>query len=114
MGALGEPSLLGFVLSSLLWVLLGVVPGLLVMTWVVPGRSRLERLAVAPLVSIALGFAPAAWLSALGVPQAWHAAWVVPLVVSVGLLVVLARRGALSRLAGGSRDARARSASASR
>lgn len=107
MGALGEPSLLGFVLAAALWVLLGVVPGLLIVTWLVPGRSRLERLAVAPLVSIALGFAPAAWLSALGVPQAWHAAWVVPLVVSVVLLVVLGRRGALRALVAGSRDARA-------
>ncbi len=98
MGALGEPSLLGFLLATVLWVLLGVLPGLLVVTWLVPGRSRLERLAVAPLVSIALGFAPAAWLSAVGVPQAWHAAWVAPLVVTVALLVVLGRRGALPAL----------------
>jgi hypothetical protein len=104
-GALGQPSLLGFLLASVLWLLLGVVPGLLVATWLVPGRSRLERLAAAPLVSIALGFAPAAWLSALGVPQAAQAAWVVPVAVSAALVVALGRRGDLRGLVARSRTA---------
>lgn len=105
MGALGQSSLLGFVLACALWLLLGVVPGLLVVTWLVPERSRLDRLAVAPLVSIAVGFAPAAWLSLLGVPHAWQAAWVVPSVVSLVLLVVLVRRRELARLVTTSRTA---------
>lgn len=105
MGALGQPSLLGFVLACALWLLLGVVPGVLVATWLAPDRSRLERVAVAPLISIALGFAPASWLSALGVPQARHAAWAVPLLVSTVLLVALGRRGDLRALAARSRTA---------
>lgn len=105
MGVLGQPSLLAFVLACALWLLLGVVPGLLVATWLAPERSRLERLAVAPLVSIVLAFAPAAWLSTLRVPQAAQAAWVVPLVVSVVLLALLGRRGDLRGLVARSRTA---------
>lgn len=105
MGVLGQPSLLGFILACALWLLLGVVPGLLVATWLAPVRSRLERLAVAPLISIALAFAPAAWLSALHVPQAAQAAWVVPGLVTVALLVVLGRRGDLAALVARSRTA---------
>ncbi|HET7902615.1 MAG TPA: DUF6541 family protein, partial [Candidatus Nanopelagicales bacterium] len=101
---MGEPSALAFAVAALLWLLLGFVPGLLVGTVLTPDRSRLDRLAVAPLVSVALGFAPASWLSALGVPGAWHAAWIVPLVVSLVLLVVLARRGDLAPLFSWSRS----------
>lgn len=105
MGALGQSSFLGFVLACALWLLIGVVPGVLVATWLAPDRSRLERVAVAPLISIALGFAPASWLSALHLPLAWHAAWAVPLLVSVALLIAVGRRGALRDLAAPSRTA---------
>jgi hypothetical protein len=95
---MGGPSFAAYAVASLLWVVLGVVPGLLLVTWLTPARSRLDRLAVAPLLSIVLGFAPASWLSAVRVPHAWHAAWVVPVVVSLVLLVRLGRDGSLRAL----------------
>lgn len=105
MGAMGEPSLPALLAATLLWLAIGVVPGLLLITWLLPHRSRLERVAVAPLLSIALAFAPAAWLSWAGVPQAWLASWAVPAVVTVVLVVVLAARGTLRALVRPSRTA---------
>ena len=93
------PSAATFVAAAALWLLLGVVPGLLLATALDPDRAFLDRLAVAPLVSIATAFAGASWLGVVGVARPLD--WVVPflLVVSAAAALIVARR---ARSVGGS------------
>ncbi len=99
MGAMGEPSAVGFAVSLVLWVVLGFGPGYLVATAVEPWRPALDRLAIAPLVSTAMAFASATWLGVLGVPRA--VGWFVPVLVGVsfvaGAVVLRRHRSASSR-----------------
>jgi len=89
---MGQPSAVAFGVAGLLWLLLCVLPGFLAVSALDPRRSALDRLAIAPLVSLGVGFAVAAWLGALHVPgSAWYAPASLG-VVAVGSAIVIARR----------------------
>lgn len=92
MGWMGEPSALTFVAAAVGWLVVGVLPGLLLVTALTPSRSLLDRLAVAPAVSIGVAYPAAAWANVVGVDRAVAVAAVSLVLASVGSGVVLLRR----------------------
>ncbi len=92
MGAWGEPSFGADALAGMLWLLLGVVSGWLIIGALDPARSRLDRWAEAPLVSVAVAFVTASWTQVWGLREP---VWVVVSALglaSVGSVFVLVRR----------------------
>lgn len=71
----------------LLWL-----PGLALVTWLLPGLPHLVRAAVAPAVSLGVLFALAAYLDVVGVPVRWQTVALPVVIASVAVLVVVLRR----------------------
>lgn len=71
----------------LLWL-----PGLALVTWLLPGLPHLVRAAVAPAASLGVLFALAAYLDVVGVPVRWETVALPVVLASVVVLVVALRR----------------------
>ena len=93
MGALAHDGAAAWVAALLLWPLVSMLPGYLVVSALDPRRRTLERWAVAPLVSIAIAFVPAAWVDRLRPGSGLAVAAVALAASSVAAFVVLRRRG---------------------
>ena len=84
----GAAVLLALVLCGvLLWL-----PGLALVTWLLPGLPHLVRAAVAPAVSLGVLFALSAYLDVLGVPVRWQTVALPVVIASVAVLVIALRR----------------------
>ena len=92
MGVLGDPSALTLAAAAVGWVVVGVVPGWLVASALAPHRSGLDRIAVAPAITIGIAYPAAAWCNRLGVHSARQAAMVALVLASATAAVVLLRR----------------------
>ncbi len=75
------------VCGVLLWL-----PGMALVTWLLPGLPHLVRAAVAPAASLGVLFALAAYLDVLGVPVRWQTVALPVVAASVVLLAVVLRR----------------------
>ena len=93
MGALAHGGAAAWVAAVLLWPLVAMLPGYLVVSALEPHRRTLERWAVAPLVSIAVAFVPAAWVDRLRPGSGLTVAAVTLAASSAAAWVVLRRRG---------------------
>ncbi len=89
---MGEPTAVTLAAAALGWLLLGVLPGWLVVSAVTPERSALDRLAVAPAVSLGLAYPAAAWANRLGIAVALPAALAALVLASTVSATVLLRR----------------------
>ncbi len=92
-GLLASRGPTAWIAAALLWPLLSMLPGYLTVGALQSRRARLERWALAPLVSIAIAFVPAIWVD-------WrHPGWgsatagVALALATAAALVVLHRRG---------------------
>jgi len=92
-GALAHGGAAAWVAAVLLWPLVAMLPGYLVVSALEPHRRTLERWAVAPLVSIAVAFVPAAWVDRLRPGSGLTVAAVTLAASSAAAWVVLRRRG---------------------
>ncbi len=92
MDVLGDPSALTFVVSAVLWVLVAWVPGTLVVSAVFPLSTLLQRLAVAPLVSIGVGFSAGSWAGVVGLGRPVDVVLVALASVTLVCAVVVVRR----------------------
>jgi hypothetical protein len=97
MGAMGAPTAVTLVAATLGWLLVGVLPGWLVASAALPGRSPLDRLALAPAISVGLAYPTAAWVNRVGLDGALPAAATALVLASAAAMAVLVRR----RRAGG-------------
>jgi hypothetical protein len=86
-----EPGLGALLVALPLWLLVTSLPGFLIATALDPGRAVLERWAVAPAISVAVGFAAASVGGRLGGRAVPAAATALALASLVSLLVVLRR-----------------------
>lgn len=90
----------GWVLAVVLWLVVGGVPGFLVATAVRPTLPLVDRCAVAPLATAAVGYVPALWASSVR-PSSGLAALQLALVaaslVSVAAILRQRRRAASAR-----------------
>lgn len=96
MGLLDEPSWAALALACAGWVVVGGVPGALVVAVLDPWRPRAVRYAVAPLVSVAIAFGTASFLQVLGVGWSpWQTVAVLSVVsLAAGAVLVVRRRRA--------------------
>lgn len=92
MGWMGAPTALTFAAATLGWLLFGVLPGFLLASALAPGRSALDRLAVAPAVSIGVAYSVAAWTNVAGLSAAVPVAAASLLVVALASATLLLRR----------------------
>jgi hypothetical protein len=98
MGLLDEPSWSAIALAVVGWLVVGAVPGALVVAALDPWRPRAVRYAVAPLVSVALAFGAASFLQAIGVGWSpWQSVAVLTVASLVSGLVLARRRRAGDR-----------------
>ena len=93
MGALAHGGAAAWLAALLLWPLVSMLPGYLVVSALEPHRRTLERWAVAPLVSIAVAFVPAAWIDRVRPGSGLAVAGLALATASVVSLVALWRRG---------------------
>lgn len=92
----------GWLLAVGLWLVVATVPGLLAVTALRPELPRVDRWAIAPAVSIAVGYVPALWVSTRW-PSAGLTVLALSLLVvavsSAAVLLVRRRRGPGARSA---------------
>ncbi len=93
MGWLANGGLSAWIAAALLWPMVAMLPGYLTVSALQPRRAKLERWALAPLVSIAIAFVPAIWIDWLHPGWGLVAAGAVLVLTTTAALVVLRRRG---------------------
>lgn len=92
MGVLGAPSAASFLVAVGLWVLVAWVPGILVAGALSPRLTLLQRLAVAPLISLGVGFSAGAWAQRAGAGDAVDIVLVALVVATIAAAIVHVRR----------------------
>ena len=89
---MGDPTAATLLCAAVGWVVAGVVPGWLVASAWSPGRALLDRVAVAPAISLGLAYSAAVWVNRLGFAVALQAALISLAAASLAATVTLVRR----------------------
>ena len=89
---MGDPTAVTLLFAAAGWLVLGVLPGWLVASAWSPGRALLDRLAVAPAISLGLAYSAAAWADRVGFAIALPVALLSLAAASLFATIVLVRR----------------------